>query len=162
MTHPLLICTWFLTSLGYKLDFWTWFFVYFKLDFYCLCSLQKSNRQKIKFKNQVQKLILWNRDFKNQVQINRGTFVKQEPKMHIWDIRMPVYHMLSSFHCLISFIFCLLFTSVLYFLSTTTTYLLRCSSINNKCYYQLWPFVTVVLTVMRNTRQDHFLFSYKM
>ena len=29
------ICSWFLKSLVYEIDFWTWFFVYFKLDFYC-------------------------------------------------------------------------------------------------------------------------------
>ena len=39
----LLICTLFLKSLVHKIDFWTWFFAYFKLDFYCLCSLQKSS-----------------------------------------------------------------------------------------------------------------------
>ena len=44
----LLICTWFLKISSsrnwfFELDFWTWFFVYFKLNFYCLCSLQKSS-----------------------------------------------------------------------------------------------------------------------
>ena len=43
MPHPLSICTWSLKSLVHKIDFWTWFFVYFKLDFHCLCSLQKSS-----------------------------------------------------------------------------------------------------------------------
>ena len=37
----------FLKFLVFVLDFWTWFFVYFKLDFYCPCRL--------KFKNQFQK-----------------------------------------------------------------------------------------------------------
>ena len=40
------ICFWKAWSLlTAKLDFWTCFFVYFKLDFYCLCSLQKSGLQ---------------------------------------------------------------------------------------------------------------------
>jgi hypothetical protein len=43
---------------------WTGFLVYFKLDFYCLCSLQKSSSSKLIFTT-------W--FFKNQVQINRGT-----------------------------------------------------------------------------------------
>ena len=54
------------TKLIFELDFGAWFFVYFKLDFYCLCTLQNQvpNRPKFKFKNQVQKSISWNRDFK--------------------------------------------------------------------------------------------------
>ena len=55
--HPLSICTRFLKYLFHQIDFWTWFFVYFKLDFYCLCKNPVGNRQKIKFKNQVQKSI---------------------------------------------------------------------------------------------------------
>ena len=58
LANPLFICTWFLKSLVHKIDFWTWFFVYFKLDFYCL---QKSSSKQTK--NQVQKSIWWNRDF---------------------------------------------------------------------------------------------------
>ena len=44
----------------------TWFFICFKLDFYCLCSLQKSSSKWTK--NQVRPTWF----FKNQVQINRG------------------------------------------------------------------------------------------
>ena len=36
----LLNCTWFFKSLVYKNDFRTWFFVHFKLDFYCLFTTQ--------------------------------------------------------------------------------------------------------------------------
>ena len=58
LANPLSICTWFLKFLVHKIDFLIWFFIYFKLDFYCLCSLQKSslNRQKVKFKNQFREL----------------------------------------------------------------------------------------------------------
>ena len=47
----------FLKSVSHKIDFWTWFFVYFKLDSTAcvVCKNQLPNRQKIKFKNQVQK-----------------------------------------------------------------------------------------------------------
>ena len=41
--NPYLSVLDFLKSLFHKIDFLTWFFVYFKLDFYCLCSLQKSS-----------------------------------------------------------------------------------------------------------------------
>ena len=41
---------------------WTGFFVYFKLDFYCLCSLQKSISSNLIFPTWI---------FKIQVQINR-------------------------------------------------------------------------------------------
>ena len=57
-------------SLVHKIDFLTWFFVYFELDF---CR-QVWNRQNIYFKNQVQKSIIsCYKDFKNQVQINRSS-----------------------------------------------------------------------------------------
>ena len=50
---PLSVYTWLLKYLVRKIYFWTWFLnsIYFKLDFYCLCSLQKLvwNRLKIKF-----------------------------------------------------------------------------------------------------------------
>ena len=42
-TIPQSICTWFLKSLVHEIDFWTWFFIYFKLDFYYQSSLQKSS-----------------------------------------------------------------------------------------------------------------------
>ena len=63
----LLICTWFLKSLVYELDFLTWFFnLIFEFDFlscisnwnfacYTGSKNQVWNRQKIKFKSQVQK-----------------------------------------------------------------------------------------------------------
>ena len=67
-SFPLLICTWFLKSLVYESDFWTWFFVYiFRTGF-----LKATQAVKIQLKNPVQKSILWTRDFKNQVQIIRG------------------------------------------------------------------------------------------
>ena len=56
--YPLFIRTWFLKSLVQEIDFWSWFFVYFKLDFYhaCVaCKNQVQNRQNTMFKNQVQK-----------------------------------------------------------------------------------------------------------
>ena len=72
------------TSYLSVLDFWNLYFtkLIFELDF-CLfqtwiftacvaCKNQVQNRQKIKSKNQVQKSILWNRDLKNQVEIDRG------------------------------------------------------------------------------------------
>ena len=37
---PLSLRTRFLKFLVHKIDLWIWFFVYFKLGFYCLCSLQ--------------------------------------------------------------------------------------------------------------------------
>ena len=42
---PYLSVLYFSKSLFQKIDFptWFWFFVYFKLDFHCLCSLQKSS-----------------------------------------------------------------------------------------------------------------------
>ena len=52
----------FLGSIS-RTRFFNWFFVCFKLDIYCLCSVhiacksQARNNQKIKFKNQVQKSI---------------------------------------------------------------------------------------------------------
>ena len=36
----------FLKSQYQEIDFLTWFFVYFKLDFYCRCSLQKFDKAK--------------------------------------------------------------------------------------------------------------------
>jgi hypothetical protein len=65
---PLLICTWFLKYLVHEIDFWTWFLSISNLIFTdCVaCKNQVRKRQKIKFKNQVR------RDFKNQVQINKG------------------------------------------------------------------------------------------
>ena len=45
----------------------TWFFVYFKLDFYCLCSLQNSSSKYLDKKSS-----LSNWFFRNQLQINRG------------------------------------------------------------------------------------------
>ena len=60
------ICTWFFESAFYEIDFWTWFFVFYKLDFtVCVaCKNQVPNRQKIKLKNWVKKSISWNRDSK--------------------------------------------------------------------------------------------------
>ena len=51
--NPLLICTWFLISLVHEIDFWTWLL---KLIFTACgaCKNPVRNRQKIKFKNQVQ------------------------------------------------------------------------------------------------------------
>ena len=60
-----------------------WFLnLIFELDFLSIsnliftacvaCKNPVRNRQKIKFKNQVQKSFSWNRDFKNQVQMDRG------------------------------------------------------------------------------------------
>ena len=62
---PLSSCNWVLKSLVYEIDFWTWFFFYFELDFtgYTGSKNQVWNRQKIKLKNRVKKSILWNRDF---------------------------------------------------------------------------------------------------
>ena len=37
------ICTWFLKSVFHEIDFWTWFFVYFELDFCRLHRQQKSS-----------------------------------------------------------------------------------------------------------------------
>ena len=73
--NPLSICTWFLKFVFHEIDFWTWFFVYFKLDFFCLSSLKKIKFEidektisKIKFKNQFHEIKI----FKNQVQIDGG------------------------------------------------------------------------------------------
>jgi hypothetical protein len=50
---------------------WTGFLVYFKLDFYCICSLQKSISKLIfaGWKSSLSKLIFTTWFFKNQVQI---------------------------------------------------------------------------------------------
>ena len=62
ITLPLLICTWFLKNQVGRV------FVYFKLDFYCLCRLKK-----LSLKSSSCTLIFHTWFFKNQVQINRGS-----------------------------------------------------------------------------------------
>ena len=61
---PLSICTWFLKISISRNCFFKTFFVYFKLDFYCLCSLKKSS-SKIEMKNQFREIEI----LENQVQI---------------------------------------------------------------------------------------------
>ena len=68
---PLLICAWFLKCLVYELDFCLFRTVFLqatqvvKIKF----EIVKRSSSKIKFKNH----FLWTWDFKNQVQINRGS-----------------------------------------------------------------------------------------
>ena len=57
--NALIICTWFLKNQVRQ----TWFLVYFELDFYCLCSLQKSSSSN---------LISQTGFYKNQVQMDRA------------------------------------------------------------------------------------------
>ena len=79
LSDTLSICTRFLKSLVHEIYFRTWFLTLYFLSISNLiftacvaCKNQVWNRQKIKFKNQVQKSILWTRYFKNQVQMDRG------------------------------------------------------------------------------------------
>ena len=79
------------------LDFWkiiwknqvrqTGFLVYFELDFYCLCSLQKSSSKLIFAgqKSSLSNLIFTTWFFKNQVQINR------------WFVEYGISYLINSF-----------------------------------------------------------------
>ena len=53
----------FLKSIFHEIDFWTWFLSISNLMF-TACVACKNEVPKMKFKNQVQKSISWNTDFK--------------------------------------------------------------------------------------------------